>query len=351
MKIIDNINLINTKTSRNRIVMPPMDTLMSTDGFANDFHIQHYGARSYGGVGTIIVECTSVLENGRIRPADLGIWKDEHIENLKRVSSIIKMGGAVSGIQLAHAGAKAELSDIKKYGTSTEYFQEIDQSNMVVADQEILDEIVEAYVQAAKRAKLAGFDFIEIHAAHGYFLSSLISRHTNHIFKDKDIVTRSQPLIDILNRITNEVSIPIGIRISFSDHVEDGMELNEYKPLIEAINQYVDYIHVSSGTFKNIKTAEMIKDHKLFRVEMASEVKKWTNKNIIVVGLFHSKEDVEYALEQGIDAVALGRELLFNPNFVLTQCLDIEDLNDSYKWNDNSWFNYKSYLYLKNKFK
>ncbi|MGL4951057.1 MAG: hypothetical protein ACRC4M_04480 [Mycoplasma sp.] len=351
MKLTDNIYLINNKQSRNRIVMSPMDTLMSDDGYANDFHIQHYGSRAYGGVGTVIVECTAVLENGRIKEQDLGIWKDDHIENLKRVSSIIKQGGAVAGIQIAHAGAKAELTGIVKYGTSSRYFNNLDQSMLKIADEQIIEEIINAFVDGARRAKEAGFDFIEIHAAHGYFISCLISRHTNDIFKDLDIVTRSKALLTILQRIKSEVNIPIGIRISFSDHVADGMKIEEFKDLVKSIDEYVDYIHVSSGTFENVKTTDMITDHKLFRVAMAEEVKKWTSKNVIVVGLFHSKEDVNYALSKGIDAIAIGRELILNPNFVINQCLELEEFDQNYTWNNNPWFNYASFLKMKNRLK
>lgn len=174
MNINDKLEIVTKKPARNRIVMPPMDTLMAEDGFANDFHIQHYGARAYGGVGTIIVESTAICENGRIREKDLGIWKDEHIAGLVKITNIVKKAGAVIGIQLNHAGAKSVLN-MPTIGV-TNHFDYLNQKQLQFASLQDLQEIKSYFVSAAKRAKQANFDFIELHAAHGYLLSELISK-------------------------------------------------------------------------------------------------------------------------------------------------------------------------------
>lgn len=353
-KINDQLEIVNGKMARNRIVMPPMDTLFSENGIANEFHIQHYGSRAYGGVGTIIVESTAVLQNGKIRDKDLGLWKDEHIEPMSKIVKISKTAGSIIGVQLNHAGAKSELLNIDKYGTTKKYFDYLDQSKLIIADEKILFEIENAFVESARRAKDAGFDFVELHAAHGYFLSSMISRHLNEVTPNDNIVKRASIVITIAKRIFEEVGIRIGIRISFTDHTDNGMKLDEYKDLIKALESYVDYFHVSSGeTIARVRMADVIgKGDKLFRLPLAKEVKTWTNKNVIVVGNFDSRKDVNKALENDIDAVAIGRELLWNPNLVFNKLLETNEIDEEkYHWNNNIWYSPRRHKELKDNLK
>ncbi|WP_368487215.1 NADPH dehydrogenase [Spiroplasma sp. DGKH1] len=348
MNFTDRFEFIKDKPARNRAVMAPMDTLMATNGFANDFHIQHYGARAYGGVGTIIVESTAVAENGRIREKDLGIWSDSHIEGLQRIVNISKQANAIIGIQLNHAGAKAEVA-MPIIG-ATKFYDYLNQEQLKIASHDDLQIIKQQFVDAAKRAKLAGFDFVELHAAHGYFLSELIHSKLNDVIKSPDIITRSQLLIDIVNDIYDVVQIPVGIRVSFTDHAEGGMELAEYQPLVELLNEKVSYWHVSSGeTIARVRMADVIADlgTKLFRLPIAATVKKWTTKPVVVVGNFDSIADVNEALVNNIDAIAFGRSLLYNPNFVITNLLKVDEIKQTdYHWNQNLWFDYHDYKNL-----
>lgn len=339
-------NLIETKKSRNRIVMLPMDTLMAKDGFANDFHVQHYGARAYGGVGTIIVESTAISSEGRIRPADLGLWSDDHIEPLARVTAIAKQANAVIGIQLNHAGAKAETSEVK-YAPGIKNFQYLDQSKTKLATTETLERIKVQFIDAAARAKKAGFDFVEIHVAHGYFLNELLSKALNEILQTDDVLERGKLLIEIIKNIKAKVNIPVGVRFSFDDYAPEGMITEDYFPILKEIQNDISYINASSGaSVAKEDIGKLIKEHgKLFRLPIAKKVKNVVKVNVIGLGNISSKQDALEFLANDIDAVGVGRELLFNPNFALTTLLDVEKLSsDDYHWNQNLWFAPVPYL-------
>ncbi|WP_026389116.1 hypothetical protein [[Acholeplasma] multilocale] len=345
-RINDQTKLVKGIKSRNRIVMPPMDTLMAENGIANDFHIQHYGARAYGGVGTIIVESTAVSSEGRIREKDLGLWNDEQIIPMKRIADIAHQAGAVIGVQLNHAGAKAEL-DIETFGT-TKYFDYLDQSKLTILTPKEIARIEEDFVQAASRAKQAGFDFVELHAAHGYLLNEIYHPFLNTIDDEKDIVKRSQLIINIASRIEKEVGIRMGIRLSIVDDVDySELKIEHMKPLVEALDPFMDYFHISSGSnLANVDFLKLMADAgtKLFRIGYAKEVRKWTDKNIITVGNYQTREDVEFALKENVDFVAIGREVIANPNVTINNLLDVNEMDDvQYHWNQNLWFTPKQY--------
>lgn len=349
MKLTDKFEFIKDKPARNRIIMPPMDTLMANDGFANEFHIQHYGARSYGGIGTIIVESTAVAENGRIREKDLGLWKNEHIIPFKSVVKVIKMGGALAGVQLNHAGAKAKLN-IPTVGV-TKYYDCLNQTKFNLLTIKQLEDIKTSFVRAAKRAQAAGFDFIEIHAAHGYLLSEILSKNINQVTSNEDILKRAKIIIEIIDEINKKVKIPMGIRLSISDHNNDGMKVEDFIPLLKELKNKVIYFHISSGEVINrTDIGKVIKEAgtKLFRIPLALKVKEIVSTPVIVVGNFVSRKDVDDAFNLGIDAVAIGREQLFNPNIVVNSLLTTDEIDENlYHWNNNIWFNYKNYKVLK----
>ncbi|QEH61214.1 NADPH2 dehydrogenase [Spiroplasma chinense] len=347
-KINDKVELINGVTSRNRVVLPPMDTLMADDGFVSDFHIQHYGARAYGGVGTIIIESTAVSSEGRIRPRDLGLWKDEHIEGFKKIAKLSHDAGAVVGVQLNHAGAKAELEE-PTFG-ATNFYTYLAKENYSLLDEENLKRIEDCFVKAAQRAKIAGLDFVEIHAAHGFLISELIHPQLNDLIKSEDIFERSKMLITVLERINSEVKIPVGIRFSISDDMKDSkFDISEFKPLVEKIENLVTYFHLSSGETigrRDIVSNPSKPETKMFRIPYAETVLSWTKKNIIVVGEFQTREEIEFALNKDIPFVAVGRAQIYNPSLVMTDLLTVEEMDkELYKWAVNPWFHpvdYKS---------
>jgi len=182
MRVFDAFQIKNLAL-KNRIVMPPMCMYSSNaEGQALDFHRVHYGARAVGGAGLIIQEATAVAPNGRLSNEDLGIWSDEHVPVLASLVSLIHAGGAKAGIQLAHAGRKADSADLFSVAPSSFPFSEDYPIPHELSVTEI-GSVVAAFGQAARRAALAGYDTLEIHAAHGYliheFLSPLANRRTD----------------------------------------------------------------------------------------------------------------------------------------------------------------------------
>jgi 2,4-dienoyl-CoA reductase-like NADH-dependent reductase (Old Yellow Enzyme family) len=181
-------------TLRNRIVMSPMCQYSSEDGLANDWHLVHLGSRAAGGTALVMVEATAVTPEGRISPADMGIWGDQHVEPLARIARFVKSQGAVAAFQLAHAGRKASCEPPWKGGasiTSPEAggWTVVGPSPIPFHDgdpvPEALDEpgiegIIDAFEAACRRALEAGFEVIEIHAAHGYLLHEFLSPLSNH---------------------------------------------------------------------------------------------------------------------------------------------------------------------------
>lgn len=185
-------------TLRNRIALSPMCQYSSEDGFANDWHLVHLGSRASGGCGLVLVEATGVEARGRITPNCLGVWKDEHIEGLKRVTDFVKARGAAIGMQLAHAGVKA--SRHRPWHPASNRFVPIDEGGWMPVGPsaerfgddgpvpqelsvEAIRQVRDAFAVAAVRCVAAGFDVIELHFAHGYlghsFLSPLMNKRTD----------------------------------------------------------------------------------------------------------------------------------------------------------------------------
>ncbi len=183
---------IRNVTLRNRIAMSPMCQYSATEGFANDWHLTHLGTRAVGGTGLIVAEATAVVPEGRITPADNGLWSDEHISSLSRIVSFIHDNGAVAGIQLAHAGRKAGCATPKNGGLQLDEshggWQTVAPSAIpflpgdrapLALNSEGLKNIVTAFRAAAVRANAAGFLVAEIHSAHGYLLQEFLSPISN----------------------------------------------------------------------------------------------------------------------------------------------------------------------------
>src|SRR5580658_7017604 len=180
-------------TLRNRIVMAPMCQYVASDGFADDWHLVHLGSRAAGGVALVIVEATAISADGRITPGDLGIWSDAHVAPLGRIARFVHSQGAVAGIQLAHAGRKASCDLPWKGGAGLKTPEQggwpvvgpsaipfADESPMPIPlDEAGIDSIVAAFEAATRRVLAAGFQLIEIHAAHGYLLHEFLSPISN----------------------------------------------------------------------------------------------------------------------------------------------------------------------------
>jgi len=223
----------------NRIGVSPMCEYSSEDGFATDWHLVHLGARAQGGAGLVMVEASAVTPEGRISIGDLGIWKDEHIEKLAQIVRFIHSQGSRAGIQLAHAGRKASMTvpfggerllkpeegQWQTVAPSAIPFSESYSVPKALDEAEIAG-VVSAFSAAAKRADAAGFDFVEIHGAHGYllheFLSPLANQRTDQYggsFENR--IRLPLEVVDAVRAAWPE-HLPLFMRISATDWAEGG---------------------------------------------------------------------------------------------------------------------------------
>lgn len=326
-------------TLKNRIVVSPMCEYSSEDGFANDWHMVHLGSRAVGGAGLVITEATAVSPEGRISPQDLGIWKDEHIAELKKITSFIKSQGSVAGIQLAHAGRKAshrrpwEGGDCIRIGDggwqtiapSAIAFQE---GETVPAEmtKEDIKVLTEQFRIAAKRSLDAGFELIEIHGAHGYlineFLSPLGNKRTDEY--GGSFENRIRLLLEIIVAI-REVwpeTLPLFLRISASDWVEGGWTVHDSEKLAEILlDKSIDLIDCSSG---GMVPNAVIPAGPSYQVPFAEAVRKNTRMQTGAVGIIVTGPQAEEIISSGkADLVFLAREFLRDPYFPLHAALEL----------------------------
>lgn len=318
---------------KNRIVVSPMCEYSSEDGFANDWHLVHLGSRAVGGAGLIITEATAVSAVGRISPGDLGIWKDEHIDFLRRITSFIEKQGAVAGMQLAHAGRKASHHSPWQGGKalmaaegawqtiapSAIPFKE-DEPAPEAMDKAAIQQLVNDFRSAATRATQAGFKVIEIHAAHGYLLNEFLSPLSNHRTDEYggSFENRIRLVIEVIAAIREvwDETSPLFIRISSTDWVEGGWTADDSVKLASAIkDKGVDLIDCSSG---GVSPAQKIPLAPLYQVPFAEKIKKETEMLTGAVGLITTTNEAEQILnKQQADLVIMARQLLCDPYFPL----------------------------------
>lgn len=314
---------------KNKIVMPPM-CIYSADkkGFVKDFHRIHYGSRAVGGTGLIIIEATAVVANGRISEGDLGIWEDSHVEGLKSIVENVHPYGSKIGIQLAHAGRKSDSGDEYIVAPSP-----ISHSDKYKDPHELktfdIKNLVESFKKAAKRSLNAGFDVIEIHAAHGYLIHQFLSPITNNRNDNYggSLENRTRFLREILLAV-REVwgdEKPIFVRFSASDYEEGGIDQKEIINIINEVKDLFDVAHISSGGLVDT----YIDTFPGYQVEFAQVIKKECNIPTIAVGLIENFNQIEEILSNDrADLVALGRKLLRDPyapiHMAIEEGIDIE---------------------------
>jgi NADPH2 dehydrogenase len=286
-------------------------------GAVKEFHKMHYGARAIGGAGLIIQEATAVEPRGRISDRDLGLWSDDHIPGMKALVQIVKGYGARAGIQLAHAGRKSESASDTPVAPSAIAFSEDYRTPREMTVHEIRD-VVQAFRDAARRALMAGYDLLEIHAAHGYLIHEFLSPITN---KREDmyggsLVNRTRFLREVLMEV-REVwpeDKPLIIRVSATDYLHGGIDGDEIVRIVDQIKDLIHMVHVSTGA---IAPANM-NLYPGYQVQYAEKIRRECEIPTIAVGLIQNIDQVEEILQNGrADLVALGREILRNPNWVL----------------------------------
>ncbi len=311
---------------KNRIVMPPMCMYTAEDGMANDWHFVHYTTRAVGGVGLIIFEATGVESRGRISDRDLGLWKDEQVEGLRKIVSACQSQGARVGIQLGHAGRKSEVMSEPSIAPSPIAFSEKYRVPVEMTKNEI--KAVEiAFREAARRADQAGFDTIEIHAAHGYliseFLSPLTNKRTDEYGGSEE--NRGRFLKEILQEIKTvwPEEKPIIVRVSAEDYAEGGNHDDTMANILNALKKEgIDLVNVSSGAVVNIT----MKVYPGYQTKFAETIKNSTQLSVITGGLITSPLMAEEILQNDrADFIFLGRELLRNPYWPLQAAKELKE--------------------------
>ncbi|MXV14884.1 NADH:flavin oxidoreductase/NADH oxidase [Hufsiella ginkgonis] len=316
---------------KNRIVVSPMCQYSSEDGFANDWHLVHLGSRAVGGAALIITEAAAVSPEGRISARDLGIWKDAHIENLKRITAFIDANGAVAGIQLAHAGRKASVARPWEGGkpvpVSQGGWQPVAPSPVPFYDNDAapheltpgeIKEVTRQFAAAARRSLEAGFRVIELHAAHGYLVHQFLSPLAN-FRKDEyggSFENRTRLLLGICDAVRTEwpESLPLFVRVSATDWAEGGWTLEESTRLAALLKEKgVDLIDSSSG---GLTRHQQIKTGPGYQVPFAAAIREGAGIKTGAVGLITSAEQAEQVLEDGLaDLILLAREFLRDAYF------------------------------------
>jgi NADPH2 dehydrogenase len=310
-------------TLKNRIVMSPMCmySCHNEDGKVENWHKIHYAARAVGQVGLIVVEATAVTAQGRISSRDLGIWSDEHLIGLKELVSLMKEHGAKTAIQLAHAGRKAMI-DGEIIAPSPLAFDENMRvpKEMTKAD---IERTIQAFQNGARRAKEAGFDIIEIHAAHGYLINEFLSPLTN---KRQDeyggsAANRYRFLGEVINAVREVWDGPLFVRISASDYHPEGLSVEDYVEYAKLMKkQGVDLVDVSSGAVVPAK----IDAYPGYQVRFAEQIRQGAEVATGAVGLITSGLQAEEILRnERADLVFIGRELLRNPYWPRTAAKEL----------------------------
>jgi 2,4-dienoyl-CoA reductase-like NADH-dependent reductase (Old Yellow Enzyme family) len=335
---------IKSITFKNRLFMSPMCQYSATEGHTTAWHKTHYETRAIGGVGAIIVEATAISPEGRITPNDLGIWNDAHIPGLSAIADAIKTHGAVACIQLAHAGRKGSHAapwlggkqlKINEKGwqciaPSAIAFSTIEEPPRAMNLSEI-DQIPLQFAKAAKRAIAAGFDAIEIHSAHGYLLHEFLSPITNNRSDEfgGSFENRTKLLINTVRavRSVSPENMPLFVRISASDWVSGGWEINESIKLSSILlNEGVDLIDCSSG---GLTPDALIKSGPGFQVPFSSHIKQTGILTGAVGEITNAHQAESIVSNQQADVILIGRELLRQPYFALEAA---HDLDQSINW-------------------
>ena len=329
-------------TLPNRIAVSPMCQYLAEEGLVNDWHLVHLGGLAQGGAGLVITEAVAVAPEGRISPNDLGLWDDAQIEGLARINRFLVAQGAVPGIQLAHAGRKASKPAPWKgssgvapteggwipvapsalpFDTTWATPTELDESGIKA--------IIRAFAYATRRALSAGFQVVEIHAAHGYllhqFLSPLTNQREDHYGGSFENRTRLAREVTTAVRALWPGNLPLFVRLSVTDWVAGGWDPDQSVALAKGLKTLgVDLVDCSSG---GLSPQQKIQLGPGYQVPFAARIRTETGLPTGAVGLITEPQQAEQILAEGsADLILLGRELLRDPRWPLraAQALEAE---------------------------
>jgi 2,4-dienoyl-CoA reductase-like NADH-dependent reductase (Old Yellow Enzyme family) len=327
---------------RNRIVISPMCQYSAPDGHVTDWHFVHLGKFAQGGAGVVFVEATAVEKRGRITHGDTGIWDDAHIPGLKRIADFVRSQGAVPAIQIAHAGRKASMAR-PWYGNGPLTQADFDRGDKpwsIIAPTEApidpswitpralregdFQTVLAAYRNAVRRAVAAGFDIIEVHAAHGYLLHTFLSplSNTRTDSYGGSLENRMRFPLQVAKEVRTAwpASKPMFVRCSSIDDVEGGWSIEDTVGFAKELKQSgVDVVDCSSGGIQGSATAAtrtLVQRVPGFQVPFAERVRKEAGVKTMAVGLILTPQQAEETLQAGrADLIAIGREALYDPNW------------------------------------
>jgi 2,4-dienoyl-CoA reductase-like NADH-dependent reductase (Old Yellow Enzyme family) len=322
-------------TLPNRIVVSPMCQYSSDDGHASDWHLVHLGSRAVGGAGTVMTEAAAVSPEGRITPGDLGIYSDDHIPFLSRITAFLKEHGSVPAIQLAHAGRKASMTAPWVTPSHTATADEGGWTNVVAPaahrfhdeyplpqalDRAGMDKVIADFTAATHRAAAAGFLLAEVHAAHGYlaheFLSPLSNTRTDEY--GGSLTNRAKFPLEIIRAVRAAFPdhLPVWVRVSATDWVDGGLTIDEtveFARLVKA--EGIDLLDVSSG---GNDPRQQIPVGPGYQVAFADRVRRETGLATGAVGMITDAAQADQIIRTGqADVVLLARELLREPYWPL----------------------------------
>lgn len=321
-------------TSRNRVVMSPMCQYSATDGMPDDWHFQHLASRAVGGTGIIFTEATAVHPTGRITPQCLGLWNDQQRDAFSRITAFIKSRGAVAGIQLAHAGRKASSRRPWEGGKAIAPrdggWPVIGPSaipygpgSLVPAemDEQAIAEVVTQFAAATRRARLAGFDLVEVHGAHGYLISTFLSPLSNQR-TDRyggSIENRARFLVEVIDAVRSEWpdDKPLFVRISCSDWIPGGWDIEQSVKLAAMLKAggKVDLVDCSSA---GVDARQQISMYAGWQVHFADAIRRRADIATGAVGCIFNADLAEHILASGqADLIFLARALLNDPYWAL----------------------------------
>jgi 2,4-dienoyl-CoA reductase-like NADH-dependent reductase (Old Yellow Enzyme family) len=346
-------------TLRNRLVVSPMATYSAENGFSTDFHVQHIGKLAAGGAGLVFVEQSSVNLQARITHGCLGIWDDTHVDGLRRLVELIHGFGAAAALQIAHSGRKGSAQRPWEGGGplgEKDVAARGEGPWPIVAPSAIpfdhgwpephemtrlqIEEVVRDYAQAFARARAAGFDVIELHCAHGYllhsFLSPLGNRRTDEYGGSRENRMRLPLVIAREMRAAWPSGLPCFVRLSSVDGVDVGWSLEDsvaFSRELKAIG--IDVIDCSSGGFKLPSDQSLVARTPGFQLPFSERIREEAEIMTMGVGLIRTGEFAELVLGDGkADLVAMGRELLWNPNLPGQLAVEFGEDRDWSTWPD-----------------
>lgn len=318
---------------KNRILLSPMCQYSSRDGLPNDWHMAHLGSRAVGGAALIMVEATAVQPEGRISPADCGLWNDAQAQAFMPITRFISAQGAIPAIQLGHAGRKASVLPPWRGGTPADVqeggWQPLAPSPVPFSaasvtpaqlDHDQIEAISASFVAAARRALVAGFQVVEVHMAHGYLLHQFLSPLANRRSDDfgGSLENRMRLPLQIAARVRAvwPDELPVFVRISATDWTQGGWDLEQSLELCRHLKGIgIDLIDCSSG---GLVSDAQIPAGPGFQTPFATAIRREVGIATGAVGLITAAQQAEQIIATGLaDVVLLGRELLRNPSWPL----------------------------------